>query len=57
MDLKGDAYDDFPDKNESYLNSVVHLSEKIGSLPRDRFNQVYEGSKLLIEPREVDGLQ
>ena len=30
------------------------LSEKIGSLTRERFNQVYEGIKLLAEPREVD---
>jgi len=33
------------------------LSEKIGSLTRERFNQVYEGIKLLTEPREVDDLQ
>jgi mRNA interferase MazF len=30
------------------------LSEKIGSLTRERFSQVYEGIKLLAEPREVD---
>jgi mRNA interferase MazF len=30
------------------------LSEKIGSLTRERFRQVYEGIKLLSEPREVD---
>lgn len=30
------------------------LSEKIGSLTRERMNQVYEGIKLLAEPREVD---
>lgn len=30
------------------------LSEKIGSLTRERFNQVLEGIKLLTEPREVD---
>jgi mRNA interferase MazF len=30
------------------------LSEKIGSLTRERFGQVYEGIKLLAEPREVD---
>ena len=30
------------------------LSEKIGSLSRERFNQVLEGIKLLIEPREID---
>jgi mRNA interferase MazF len=30
------------------------LSEKIGSLTRERFNQVYEGIKLLAEPQEVD---
>jgi mRNA interferase MazF len=29
------------------------LSEKIGTLPRERFNQVLEGIKLLSEPREV----
>jgi mRNA interferase MazF len=29
------------------------LSEKIGSLTRERFNLVYEGIKLLAEPREV----
>ena len=30
------------------------LSEKIGTLTRERFKQVYEGIKLLAEPREVD---
>jgi len=30
------------------------LSEKIGVLSRERFNQVLEGIKLLTEPREVD---
>jgi mRNA interferase MazF len=30
------------------------ISEKIGSLTRERFNQVYEGINLLTEPREVD---
>lgn len=30
------------------------LSEKIGSLSRERFNQVYEGIKLLVAPRDVD---
>lgn len=30
------------------------LSEKIGSLPRDRFNQVLEGIRLITEPREVE---
>jgi mRNA interferase MazF len=30
------------------------LSEKIGTLTRERFSQVYEGIKLLAEPREVD---
>ena len=30
------------------------LSEKIGSLTRERFSQVYEGIILLAEPREVD---
>ena len=30
------------------------LSEKIGSLTRERFKQVHEGITLLTEPREVD---
>ena len=30
------------------------LSEKIGFLSRERFNQVLEGIRLLTEPREVD---
>jgi mRNA interferase MazF len=30
------------------------LTKKIGSLTRERLNQVYEGIKLLAEPREVD---
>ena len=30
------------------------LSEKIGALSRERFNQVLEGIKLLTEPREID---
>jgi mRNA interferase MazF len=30
------------------------LSEKIGSLTRDRLNQVLEGIKLLTEPLEID---
>ena len=30
------------------------LSEKIGTLSRERFNQVLEGIRLLTEPREVD---
>jgi mRNA interferase MazF len=30
------------------------LTEKIGFLTRERLNQVYEGIKLLAEPREVD---
>ena len=30
------------------------LLEKIGSLTRERFSEVYEGIKLLAEPREVD---
>jgi hypothetical protein len=29
--------------------------KKIGSLKQERLNQVYEGIKLLAEPREVDG--
>ena len=33
------------------------LSEKLGSLTRERFNQVYEGIKLLTEPKEIDDLQ
>jgi len=31
------------------------LSEKIGALTRERFNQVHEGIKLLTEPREIEG--
>jgi len=31
-----------------------NLSEKIGSLSRERFDQVLEGIKLLTEPREID---
>jgi mRNA interferase MazF len=30
------------------------LSEKIGSLTREQFNEVHEGIKLLMEPREVE---
>jgi mRNA interferase MazF len=30
------------------------LSEKIGTLPKDRICQVLQGIKLLTEPREVD---
>jgi mRNA interferase MazF len=30
------------------------LSEKIGSLTRERINQVFDGIQLLAEPREVD---
>jgi len=30
------------------------LSEKIGSLTRERFNQVLEGIQLVTEPQEVD---
>lgn len=30
------------------------LSEKIGSLRRERFNQVLEGIRLLTEPREIE---
>ena len=30
------------------------LSEKIGALSSERFNQVLEGIKLLTEPREID---
>jgi mRNA interferase MazF len=33
------------------------LSEKIGSLTRDRFSQVYEGIKLFAEPRDVGDIQ
>lgn len=58
------------DKGESNLpkKSVINitqiftinksdLSEKIGSLTRERFKQVYEGIMLLTEPKEVDNLQ
>ena len=31
------------------------LSEKIGVLSRERFNQALEGIRLLTEPREVNG--
>jgi mRNA interferase MazF len=31
------------------------LSEKLGSLSRERFNQVLEGIKLLTEPTDWDG--
>lgn len=54
-------------KGESYLpkESVVNisqiftvnksdLSEKIGALTRERFNQVLEGIKLITGPRDVD---
>jgi len=30
------------------------LSEKIGSLTREQFSQVYEGIKLLVAPRDID---
>lgn len=33
------------------------LSEKIGSLTRDRFKKVYEGIRLITEPRDVDELK
>jgi mRNA interferase MazF len=32
------------------------LSEKIGSLTRECFKEVYEGIKLITEPREVDDI-
>lgn len=33
------------------------LAEKIGTLSKDRFLQVLQGIKLLIEPREIDTSQ
>ena len=55
------------DKGEANLpkKSVVNISQifavnksdlsgKIGSLGRERFNQVLEGIKLLTEPREIE---
>jgi mRNA interferase MazF len=59
--------------NRSLINTVVvcaltsnlkratvnknDLSDKIGSLTRERFKQVDEGIKLLTQPTEVDDLQ
>ena len=48
-----------PKKNVINISQIFtvnksDLSEKIGSLTRERINQVYEGIKLLAEPREVD---
>ena len=30
------------------------LSKKIGTLPKGRFFQIFQGIKLLTEPKEVD---
>src|SRR4030042_6304626 len=54
---KGEA--NLPQKSVINISQIFtvnksDLSEKIGSLTRERFNQVYEGIKLLAEPREVD---
>jgi mRNA interferase MazF len=54
---KGEA--NLPKKSVINISQVFtvkksDLSEKIGSLPRERFNLVFEGIKLLAEPREVD---
>lgn len=57
LDNKGEA--NLPKKSVINISQIFtvnkcDLSEKIGSLTRERFNQVYEGIKLLAEPREVD---
>lgn len=54
---KGEA--NLPQKSVINISQIFtvnksELSEKIGSLTRERFRQVYEGIKLLAEPREVD---
>jgi len=54
---KGEA--NLPKKSVINISQIFtvnksELSEKIGSLTRERFSQVYEGIKLLAEPREVD---
>ena len=54
---KGEA--NLPKKSVINISQVFtvnksDLTEKIGSLTRERLNQVYEGIKLLAEPREVD---
>lgn len=54
---KGEA--NLPQKSVVNISQIFtvnksELSEKIGVLSRERFNQVLEGIKLLTEPREVD---
>ena len=54
---KGEAH--LPKKSVVNISQIFtvnksDLSEKIGALTRERFNQVLEGIKLLTEPREVD---
>ena len=40
--------------SQIFTVSKSDLSEKIGALTRERFNQVLEGIKLLAEPRKID---
>ena len=40
--------------SQIFTVSKSDLSEKIGALSRERFNQVLEGIRLLTEPRELD---
>ncbi|MDP3919610.1 MAG: type II toxin-antitoxin system PemK/MazF family toxin [Candidatus Omnitrophota bacterium] len=54
---KGEA--NLPKKSVINISQIftvnkIDLSEKIGTLSRERFNQVCEGIKLLTEPREVE---
>ncbi|MCX5877819.1 MAG: type II toxin-antitoxin system PemK/MazF family toxin [Deltaproteobacteria bacterium] len=54
---KGDAC--LPKKSVVNISQIFtvnksDLSDKIGSLTSDRFNQVLEGVTLLTQPREVD---
>ncbi len=39
--------------SQIFTVNKIDLSEKIGSLRSERFDQVLEGIKLLIQPREV----
>ena len=39
--------------SQVYTVNKSDLDEKIGQLSRERINQVFEGIKLLMEPREV----
>jgi len=53
---KGEA--NLPKKSTVNISQIFtvnksDLSEKIGTLTRERFNQVLEGIKLLVEPREI----